>query len=46
MEIYHSMIINKIDNNGINNFSIYKAELKKDELNNYKGCTIFIFKLN
>ena len=37
---------NKIDNNGINNFSIYKAELKKDELNNYKGCTIFIFKLN
>ena len=29
----------------LNNCTIYKAELKKDELNNNIGCSVFIFKL-
>ena len=41
------LLTNSFDNEyNLKNCSIYKAELKTDELNNNKGCSIFIFKLN
>ena len=40
------LLENVIDkDNGKNTYNIYKAELKKDELGNNIGCTVFVFKL-
>ena len=41
------LLTNSFDNEyNLKNCSIYKAKLKTDELNNNKGCSIFIFKLS